>query len=231
MINIRKSQDRGHTRIEWLDSYHTFSFDRYYDPDYVNFGHLRVLNEDRIAPAQGFGTHPHRDMEIFSFIASGSMKHKDSAGNEAVMHPGRVQLMSAGTGIFHSEFNPSGTEPTHLLQVWIVPNARNLKPGYQELDFEDRERKNRLKLLASPGGDEGSMTIHQDARIYTGLLEEGQSLQLPLTAEDTGWLQLVRGALDINGEHLEAGDGAAITGEATPTLTSAQDAEFLLFKM
>ena len=236
MIDIRKSSERGHANHGWLDTHHSFSFGEYYDPANMGFRSLRVLNEDHIAPDAGFPTHPHANMEIFSYLASGRLAHRDSLGSTAEIFPGRVQLMSAGTGIRHSEFNPSPTEPTHLLQVWLLPESNGLEPNYQELDYTPTDVENRLKLLASQDGEGGSMVIRQQARIYAAQLKPGNSLALPLGDNESGWLQLVRGKVTLNSTAdedvtLQAGDGAAVEFAGALTLSAFEDAEFLWFAM
>jgi redox-sensitive bicupin YhaK (pirin superfamily) len=231
MITIRKAEERGHFDHGWLDTYHTFSFDQYYDPAHMHFRTLRVINDDRVAAAHGFPTHSHRDMEIITYILSGVLEHRDSMGNGSVIKPGDVQRMTAGTGVSHSEFNPSPTEPCHLLQIWIMPNARNLTPGYEQKFFADDERKGKLKLIASLDGEAGAVTINQDARVYASLLEAGQSMNHALDMNRYAWLQLARGSLAVNGTQLTAGDGAAISKESRVEISVAEDAEFLLFDL
>ena len=231
MITIRKSEERGHFDHGWLDTYHTFSFDQYYDPAQVHFRTLRVINEDRVAAAHGFPTHSHRDMEIITYILSGALEHRDSMGNGSVIRPGDVQRMTAGTGVSHSEFNPSRSEECHLLQIWIMPNARNLAPGYEQKFFAAGEREGRLCLIASAAATEGAVKINQDARIYAALLEAGQSITHQLDADRYAWLQLARGGLELNGEKLRPGDGAAMSKESRVEISAAEDAEFLLFDL
>src|ERR1041385_56490 len=213
MITIRQSDERGHLNHGWLDTYHTFSFDQYYDPAHMHFRSLRVINEDRVAAGRGFPTHSHRDMEIITYILSGALEHRDSMGNGSVIKPGDVQRMTAGTGVAHSEFNPDPSEPVHLLQIWILPNARNLTPGYEQKFFAADERQRRLRLIASPDGAEGAVTINQDARVYASLLPQGTSIEHELAANRHAWLQVARGSLDLNGTRLQPGDGAAINSE------------------
>ena len=231
MIIIRKSGERGHFDHGWLDTYHSFSFDQYHDPAHVHFRSLRVINEDRVAPARGFPMHAHRDMEIITYILSGELEHRDSMGNGSVIRPGDVQRMTAGTGVRHSEFNPSRTEPCHLLQIWILPNARDLTPGYEQKFFADTQRKGRLRLIAAADGLEGAVAINQDARVYASLLDQGESVTHQVTVHRHSWLQLARGTLSVNGEILRAGDGAAISDESALTLLAEQDSEFLLFDL
>jgi hypothetical protein len=231
MITIRKSAARGHFDHGWLDTYHTFSFDQYHDPAHVHFRSLRVINEDRVAAAHGFPMHAHRDMEIITYILSGELEHRDSMGNGSVIRPGDVQRMTAGTGVRHSEFNPSRTAACHLLQIWILPNARNLTPGYEQKFFGDTDRKGKLRLIASADGRQGSVTINQDARVYASLLDGGESITHQLTEHRHAWLQLARGTVSINGENLQAGDGAAITDESEITIAAEEKSELLLFDL
>jgi len=231
MITIRKSSDRGHARHGWLDSHHTFSFADYHDPDHVGFRTLRVINEDRVAPGQGFGTHPHRDMEIISYVLEGSLEHKDSMGTSSVIRPGEVQRMSAGTGVLHSEYNPSSSEPVHFLQIWITPERKNLSPGYEQKAFPEEERKNKLRLVASRDGRDGSLTIHQDAELYAALLSKGGHVRHALPPGRFAWIQVTRGSISLNGQALKAGDGASVGGEKVLELSSTGDAEVLLFDL
>jgi redox-sensitive bicupin YhaK (pirin superfamily) len=231
MITIRKSEERGHFDLGWLDTYHTFSFDQYFDPAHMHFRSLRVINEDRVAAAQGFPMHSHRDMEIITYILSGALEHSDSMGNGSVIRPGDVQRMTAGTGVSHSEFNPSQTEPCHLLQIWIMPGARNLTPGYEQKFFAADELKGKLRLIASPDAKDGAVTINQDTSVYAALLDADQSINHPLDADRYAWLQLARGALEVNSAQLRAGDGAAIKKESRLIISAAEDSEFLLFDL
>lgn len=231
MITIRKAEDRGHLNYGWLDTYHTFSFDQYYDPAHMHFRSLRVINEDRVTAGKGFPTHSHRDMEIITYILSGALQHRDSMNNGSVIRPGDVQRMSAGTGVAHSEFNPSDAEPVHLLQIWIMPRARNLTPGYEQKYFPEDERRGRLCLVASENGRDGSVTIQQDARLYASLIGPGVSLEHTITDDRHAWVQLARGTVDVNGHELKQGDGAAVSRERTLTLTAAEQAEILLFDL
>ena len=231
MITIRKSNERGHFDHGWLDTYHTFSFDQYYDPAHVHFRGLRVINEDRVAAAHGFPTHSHRDMEIITYILSGELEHRDSMGNGSVIRPGDVQRMTAGTGVSHSEFNPSRSELCHLLQIWITPNARNLTPGYEQKFFAAAERQGQLRLIAAPDSEQGAVTINQDARLYAALLAAGEAVNHQLKADRNAWLQLARGSVEVNGEKLRAGDGAAIRQESRIEISAAEDSEFLLFDL
>ena len=231
MITIRKADDRGHADHGWLDSRHTFSFADYHDPRQMEFRSLRVINEDRVEAGQGFGTHPHRDMEIISYVLEGALEHKDSMGTASVIKPGEVQRMTAGTGVLHSEYNPSRSEPVHFLQIWIFPEKKGLKPGYEQKAFAPEERSNRLKLVASRDGRDGSLTIHQDAELYTTLLSKGSSVAHPLKSGRFAWVQVARGAVTLNGKALKAGDGASVSGEKSLELTATADAEVLIFDL
>jgi len=231
MITIRKSEERGHFNHGWLDTYHTFSFDQYFDPAHSHFHSLRVINEDRVRAGQGFPTHSHRDMEIITYILSGSLEHRDSMGNGSVIRPGDVQRMSAGTGVSHSEFNPSPTEACHLLQIWIVPKAKKLTPSYEQKFFGEDERRGQLRMIASDDGRDGAVTIHQDARVYASLVDAGQSIAHQLDESRHAWLQVARGSLSLNGGKLSQGDGAAITSESQLTVIAADTSEFLLFDL
>ena len=231
MISIRKAKERGHFDHGWLDTYHTFSFDQYYDPAHMHFRSLRVINEDSVAAAHGFPMHSHRDMEIITYILAGALEHRDSMGNGSVIRPGDVQRMTAGTGVSHSEFNPSRDEACHLLQIWIMPNARNLTPGYEQKFFADDERKGKLRLIASANGEDGAVTINQDARVYASLLDAGQSITQAFDQNRYAWLQLARGSVTVNDTQLTAGDGAAISKESRVEISAAEDSEFLLFDL
>jgi quercetin 2,3-dioxygenase len=228
---IRRSQERGYADHGWLKSYHTFSFADYHDPAHVEFGPLRVINEDRVAPGAGFGTHAHRDMEIISYVLEGGLAHKDSMGNGSVIRPGDVQRMSAGSGVRHSEFNGSDQEPVHFLQIWIQPEARNLPPSYEEKRFEAAEKRGRLRLIASPDRAEGSVEIHQDARIYAGLFDGAESARLSVGAGRRLYVHVARGRIDANGESLSAGDAIALTGTSELELAHGADAEVLVFDL
>ncbi|MCA1816696.1 MAG: pirin family protein [Acidobacteria bacterium] len=231
MIYVRKSSERGHLDHGWLDTYHTFSFDQYYDPQFMGYRSLRVINEDRVAAARGFPTHPHRDMEIITYILAGALAHRDSMGNGSVIRPGDVQRMSAGTGVRHSEANASESEPVHLLQIWIVPEARGIEPGYEQKRFDDEEKRGRLRLVASRDARGGSVKIHQDADVYAGLLEPSQALTHELAAGRGAWLQVARGAVELNGQRLEQGDGAAVEDEGRLEIVGTEAAEVLLFDL
>jgi redox-sensitive bicupin YhaK (pirin superfamily) len=231
MIHVRKAQERGHFDHGWLSTYHTFSFDQYYDPRFMGFRSLRVINEDFVAASRGFPTHPHRDMEIITYILEGALMHRDSMGNGSVIRPGDVQRMSAGTGVRHSEANDSETEAVHLLQIWIVPAEQGIAPGYEQTSFTDEEKRGRLKLVASRDGRDGSVTIHQDASLYASLLGESQSVAHELAPHRHAWLQVARGAVELNGEKLEQGDGAAVSEEGRLKITGREAAEVLLFDL
>ena len=231
MIQIRKSEERGHANHGWLDSYHTFSFANYYDAKFTGFHDLLVINEDRVAPAEGFGTHGHKDMEIISYVVEGSMEHKDSMGTGSVLRPGKVQRMSAGTGVRHSEFNHSKNEPLHLLQIWIAPRKKGIPPGYEEKNFSEDEKKNKLRLIVSPAGDNGSLKMNQDASIYATLLDEGKTVGHILKPGRHSWVQVIQGTLELNGQTLNAGDGAAIVDELDLKLVAKKPSEALLFDL
>jgi len=231
MLNHRKAEERGRANLGWLDSRHTFSFGHYHDPEHMGIGPLRVINDDRVAAGGGFPTHPHSNMEIISYVLEGGLAHRDSIGTGSVIRPGDVQRMSAGTGVRHSEFNGSPTEPVHFLQIWIEPAARDIAPGYEQKAFGDADKRDRLRLVASPDGAEGSVTIHQDARVYATRLEAGREVVHRLAPGRHAWVQVTRGALMVGPERLGHGDGAAISGEGAVTLTGEQDAEALLFDL
>ncbi|HMJ50412.1 MAG TPA: pirin family protein [Burkholderiales bacterium] len=231
MIEIRKSSDRGYFDHGWLKTYHSFSFADYFDREHMSFGNLRVINEDFVQAGKGFGTHPHRDMEILTFILEGQLAHKDSMGNGSIIKPGDVQRMSAGTGVTHSEFNASPDEIVHLLQIWILPKYSGLQPSYEQKHFDAREKQNELRLVASPDGREGSVTIHQDASVYAGILSKGKEVSYRLANNRRAYIQALRGAFKVNGERLNAGDGAKITGEKIIKLAAADDSELLLFDL
>ena len=230
MVTLRKSTDRGHAEHGWLDSYHSFSFADYHDPAHMGFRSLRVINEDQVAPGEGFPTHPHRDMEIITYIVSGALRHRDSMGNTAVMQAGDVQRISAGKGVTHSEFNDSEEALVHLLQIWIVPDERGVEPGYVERSFVNIEH-GRLHLVTSRGGRDGSIPIHQDADLHVARLATGSSLTHPLANDRAAWLQLISGSLAVNGQSLFAGDAAALSGEPAVRISAVGDAHFLLFDL
>src|SRR5579872_4563783 len=229
MITVRKGIDRGVTNIGWLDSRHTFSFGDYFDTKNHQFRALRVINDDRVAPGGGFPTHPHRDMEILTCVLRGQLEHRDSMGNGEVIHAGEWQAMTAGTGIQHSEFNPSQTESVHLLQIWIFPNRKGLKPGYRQKSFSDDEKKGQWRLVASPDGAKESLPIHQDARVYVTKLEKNQSVRHDLVAGRAAFLHVATGSATVNGEKLVAGDGAAIENETAILVNGNETGEVLLF--
>jgi redox-sensitive bicupin YhaK (pirin superfamily) len=231
MITLRKSQDRGYADHGWLKSHHSFSFAGYYDPDHMGFGNLRVINEDHIAPGRGFGTHGHKDMEIVTYVVSGNLAHKDNMGNVKGIPPGDVQRMSAGTGVEHSEFNHAEGQTTHLLQIWIEPNVRGIAPGYEQKTFSDAEKRGKLRLVASNGGTEGSVAIHADAKIYAALLDGQETVQLPLNPARKAYVQLVRGAIDVNGQPMAQGDAALVQSESNLELSNGKDAEVLVFDL
>jgi quercetin 2,3-dioxygenase len=231
MLTIRKSADRGHANLGWLETYHTFSFSSYRDPKHVHFRALRVMNEDFVAPGQGFGTHPHDNMEIVTYVLKGALEHRDSMGNGEVLRPGEFQRMSAGTGITHSEFNPSPTEPVHLYQIWLFPERDGLEPSYEQKRFDEAGRHNQLQLVASPSADDGSLLIHQDARIYLLDLDDGGTVTHRLDHDRHAWLQVLRGSVTLNGENLETSDGAAVSGEEQLTIQAKGPAEVMLFDL
>ena len=231
MTELRKGQERGHAQHGWLDSFHSFSFADYYDPDHMGFGPLRVINEDRVQPGKGFGTHGHRDMEIISYVLDGELAHKDSMGNGSVIRPGDVQRMSAGTGVHHSEFNGSSDKPVHFLQIWIEPRSRGDKPSYEEKRFDDAAKRGQLRLIASPDGREGSVTVHQDANLYAALLDGNESVEFTQKPGRLTYVHVIRGAVDVNGQALVGGDAMKLTGEATVRIGKGRDAEILLFDL
>ncbi|HUP57856.1 MAG TPA: pirin family protein [Bdellovibrionota bacterium] len=231
MIIIRKSNERGHAQHGWLEARHTFSFAGYYDPKHTGFRDLLVINEDRVQPGEGFGKHPHRDMEIITYIIEGELEHKDSMGNGSVIRPGDIQRMSAGTGVLHSEFNHSKQNLVHLLQIWITPAREGIQPSYEEKKILPEEKRNRLKLIVSPKGEDGSVRINQDAKLYSSLLDPGKEVNHELASGRHGWLQIARGSVDLNGVQLEEGDGAAISEEHSLKLRATKPAELLLFDL
>jgi redox-sensitive bicupin YhaK (pirin superfamily) len=231
MIQIRRSADRGHAQHGWLESRHTFSFANYYDPRFTGFRDLLVINEDRVQPGQGFGMHPHRDMEIISYVLEGELAHKDSMGSGSVIRPGDVQRMSAGTGVVHSEFNHSRDHAVHFLQIWIAPETRGIAPSYEERQFAREDKSNRLKQVVSPDGADGSLTLHQDVRVYASLLEPEHRLVHELAPGRYAWLQLARGSVELNGEPLHAGDGVAISDESRLEIVGRSTAELLLLDL
>jgi len=231
MQTIRPAAQRGRSNHGWLLSYHTFSFSDYHEPEHMGFRTLRVINEDRVAPGEGFPPHHHRDMEIVSYVLAGALEHRDSMGNGSVIRPGDVQRMSAGTGVQHSEYNASKTEPVHFLQIWILPEQSRIQPGYEQKHFAAEERRGRWRLIVAPDGAEGSVRAHQDARIYASLLGAGQELGHRFEPGRAGWLQVARGSVRMGEHELRPGDGVAITGQPDLTLTGLRDAELLLFDL
>lgn len=234
MIKVRRAEERGHADLGWLNTFHTFSFADYYDPANVGFRSLRVINEDFVQPGRGFGTHPHHDMEIITYILEGALEHKDSMGTGSLIRPGEVQRMSAGTGITHSEFNPSRTKPVHLIQIWLLPEQRGIKPSYEQREFPSEARQGKLQLLASRDAQDGSLKIHQDAKLYAAELDGGQRVNHELAPGRHGWLQVTRGSVALNGQQLKAGDGAAVTGEPELLISangSTAPSELLLFDL
>ena len=231
MIEIRKADERGFADHGWLRSFHSFSFARYYDPEHVAFGPLRVINEDRVAPGQGFGRHGHNDMEIISYVLEGQLEHKDSIGTGSIIRPGDVQRMSAGTGVLHSEYNPSPSEPVHFLQIWIQPDRRGVAPSYEQKRFEAQEKRGRLRLIASPDGRDSSVTIHQNARVYAGLFDGDERATHDVDPDRRVYVHVVRGDLNVNGQRASTGDAAKLTGVSRVTLADARNAEVLLFDL
>jgi redox-sensitive bicupin YhaK (pirin superfamily) len=231
MITIRRSHERGHADLGWLDTHYTFSFSDYYDPEFMGFRQLRVINEDYIEPAKGFPKHGHRDMEIITYVISGELSHRDSMGNGETIHPHDVQRMTAGTGVLHSEYS-SPTEKTHLLQIWILPETRDLTPGYEQKQFPEKQKRGKLRLVASHGGGDGSVKINQDVKVYASILDADNEVRYEFGPDRHAWIQLISGSLDVNGDVLEAGDGAAISDEEALNIRSlADNSEFLLFDL
>ena len=231
MITIRKADERGHFDHGWLNTYHTFSFDQYYDPRYMGFRSLRVINEDFVAAGRGFGTHGHRDMEIITYILEGALKHADSMGNGSVIKPGDVQRMTAGTGVRHSEQNASNQERVHLLQIWILPNAENLTPGYEQKAFSEDERREQLRLIASNDGRDGSVQLNQDVSLFASILPEGGEVSREMEAARYAWIQVARGAVEVNGERADQGDGVVVVAESNLKIRAQEPAEVLLFDL
>jgi quercetin 2,3-dioxygenase len=231
MIKIRKSDERGHADHGWLDTHFTFSFADYFDPEHVQFRTLRVMNDDRVAGGGGFPTHPHRDMEIVTYVQEGALEHRDSMGNGSVIRPGEVQYMSAGTGVAHSEFNASKTEPVHLYQIWMFPEKKGLKPVYDQKNFNEAEKRGKLRLVASPDGREGSVKIRQDNDLYVAVLGNGEAVRHELAPDRHAYVQVARGSVKLNGTQLDTGDGAALSAEKSIELTGVKDAEVLLFDL
>lgn len=231
MLKIRRAKDRGHFNHGWLDTYHTFSFADYHDPAHHEFRVLRVINEDRVAPGMGFGTHGHRDMEIITYVLEGALEHKDSMGNGEILRPGEFQRMSAGTGIQHSEFNPSATEPVHLYQIWLFPSQKGIKPSYEQKSYPLTERQGKLRLVAAPDGDQGALRIHQDARVYLSTLAAGEEVTHTLAPGRHAWLQVLRGFVTANGQSLQVSDGLAVSDETALKIAAQAPAEIMLFDL
>ncbi len=231
MLNIRKAQDRGHSNLGWLDSHHTFSFAEYYDPKHMGFADLRVINDDTVAPGRGFGTHPHRDMEIISYVLEGALEHKDSMGNGSVMRPGDVQRMSAGTGVTHSEFNHSSDEPVHFLQIWVLPDRKGHAPGYEQKHFPDEDKRGRFRLIASQDGAHDSVSLNQDIKIFSALVDGEESVSYTPDAGRVAWIHVARGAVELNGQKLDAGDGVSLNANKTLRFENGRKCEILLFDM
>jgi redox-sensitive bicupin YhaK (pirin superfamily) len=231
MITLRRAEDRGKSNLGWLDSRHTFSFADYYDPGQLGFSALRVINDDRVAPGRGFGTHPHRDMEIISYVLEGAIEHKDSLGTGSTIVPGDVQRMTAGTGVLHSEFNPSKSEPVHFLQIWILPEKTGLAPGYEQRTFAPEETSGKLRLVASREGRDGSITVHQDMQLFAGKLGKGERAHLELSPGRKAWVQVASGAVSVNGSQLAEGDGAAVERENKLEIIASGPSEVLVFDL
>ena len=231
MMTIRPADERGHANHGWLDSHHTFSFANFYDAEHMGFRSLRVINDDRVQAGQGFGTHPHRDMEIISYVLEGSLEHKDSMGTGSIMRPGDVQRMSAGTGVLHSEFNASKTDPVHFLQIWILPERRGIEPSYEQKTFGPNEKKGRLRVVVSPDAREGSVAVHTDAVLYAGIFDEGDRGEVDIARGRYAWVQVARGKVRVNGKELNEGDGAAPSDEPGVRIEGVDDAEVLVFDL
>jgi redox-sensitive bicupin YhaK (pirin superfamily) len=231
MMELRRAAERGHANHGWLDSWHSFSFADYYDPGHIQFHALRVINDDTVEPGRGFGTHSHRDMEIVSYVLEGELAHKDSMGNGSVIRPGSVQRMSAGTGVQHSEFNPSSSERVHFLQIWFLPNISGIPPGYEERIFAELEKRGRLRLIASPDGADGSVTIHADASMSAALLDPGERIEQALSTDRSCYIHIARGSASVNGAPLAAGDAAMLTGEKNVVIDQGRAAEVLVFEL
>jgi redox-sensitive bicupin YhaK (pirin superfamily) len=230
-IELRRAGERGHANYGWLDTWHTFSFDTYYDPEHMGFRALRVINEDRVEPGQGFGMHGHRDMEIITYVLEGALEHRDSLGTGSVLRPGEFQRMSAGTGIRHSEFNPSTAEPVHLYQIWLLPNRQGLPPSYEQKIFPEDERRGCLQLVAAPDAQNGSLLIHQDAKVFLSTLDTDQEVRHELQPNRHAWLQVLRGAVELNGCTLVTSDGAAVSGETGLSIRANELSEVMLFDL
>lgn len=231
MLAIRRADERGHADHGWLNTWHTFSFSTYQDPAHTHFRALRVINEDTVAPGQGFGTHPHRDMEIVTYVLHGALEHRDSMGNGEILRPGEFQRMTAGTGVTHSEFNPSASEPVHLYQIWLFPEKKGLEPSYEQKEFSKDARKNQLQLVASPDGDADSLRIHQDARIYLADLNSEHQLRYAIPAKRYAWLQVLRGSVTVNDLPLNTSDGLAVSEESSINIQASGDTELMLFDL
>jgi hypothetical protein len=231
MMKIRPASERGHANHGWLDSHHTFSFADYHDPAHMGFRTLRVVNDDRVAAGQGFGTHPHRDMEILSYVLEGALEHKDSMGTGSVIVPGDVQRMSAGTGVRHSEYNASKTDPVHFLQIWLLPSKPGIAPGYEQKTFSAADKRGRLRLVASPDGRDGSVTVHTDALVYAGLFDQGQGGEVAVPAGRHAWVHMARGKARVNGQSLGEGDSAGLSDEKLVRIEGVADAEILVFDL
>jgi redox-sensitive bicupin YhaK (pirin superfamily) len=231
MLTIRNRNERGHAQHGWLDSHHTFSFADYYDPKHMGFRNLRVINEDRVAPAQGFGTHGHRDMEIISYVLEGGLKHQDNIGNGSIIRPGDVQRMSAGTGVLHSEHNASASDGVHFLQIWLLPARPGIQPGYEQKTFAEADKRGRLRVVAAPDGKDGALTLHSDASVYSGLFDAGESAELDVAPGRHAWVQVARGKVRVNGTELTAGDGAALSDERKLRIEGVQEGEVLVFDL
>jgi redox-sensitive bicupin YhaK (pirin superfamily) len=231
MIEVRKASDRGLANHGWLNSRHTFSFGSYFDPRQQGFSDLLVINDDRVQPGKGFGTHPHKNMEIFSYVLEGALEHKDSMGTGSVIQPGDVQMMSAGTGIQHSEFNPSQTELVHFLQIWIIPDQKNVTPRYQQVHFNEASKRGKFQLIISPDGQDGSLSVYQDSKVYAGLVDGEESVQLELNPDRYGYIHVAKGSLEINGYRFQAGDGARLRKEHSILFSKGDQAEVLVFDL
>lgn len=231
MLTLRRAADRGHADHGWLNTHHSFSFAHYYDPKHMGFRGLRVINEDRVAAGRGFGTHPHRDMEIISYVLEGSLEHRDSMGTGSVIQPGEVQRMSAGTGVLHSEYNGSKSDPVRFIQIWIMPTRTGIMPSYEQRAFETEHRRNQLRLVVAPGGAQGALDINADVQLYTSLLDAGRELELELARGRHAWVQVLRGRVELDTHTLEAGDGAALSELSHLRLRAVEDSELLVFDL
>jgi quercetin 2,3-dioxygenase len=231
MIRVRRANERGHANHGWLDSHHTFSFADYYDPGHMGFRGLRVINEDRVEPGRGFGTHGHRDMEIISYVLDGALEHRDSIGTGSIIRPGEVQRMSAGSGVRHSEMNGSKTEPVHFLQIWLLPARAGIDPSYEQRAFSDEEKRGKLRLVAAAAGEEGAVTVHADVRLYAGNFDAGESAELPLDAKRHAWVHVARGKASVNGRSLAAGDAVALSEEPAVRIEGVDGSEVLVFDL